>query len=257
MVVFGSTGLLLVGHGTRDRRGLAEFQVTARRVQQLLPAMPVQPAYLELAQPDVLGGIDRLVERRVTRIVVVPLLLFAAGHAKRDIPEGMMAARRRYTGVDLGVSDIVGSHRWIRELSEARYRDCLRGEPGAARRVRWVMVVRGTSDEEAKAEIEHYGTEMARRLGVDWSRVAYMAAARPRLAEALGELAWSDDEMVIVQPHLLFRGDVLSEVQEQVAAFARRHPATQWRIARHLGTSPRVAEVVAELAGVECPASAR
>ena len=41
-------GLLLVGHGTRDERGLAEFRQTADALRQLLPSVSQAACFLEL-----------------------------------------------------------------------------------------------------------------------------------------------------------------------------------------------------------------
>ncbi len=86
-------GLLLVGHGTRDARGLAEFQTIARRVAEVADGFLVEACYLELAEPSIATAMRRLLERGVRRVTVAPLLLFAAGHAKRDIPGAVEAAR--------------------------------------------------------------------------------------------------------------------------------------------------------------------
>src|SRR5687767_3853616 len=89
-----SLGWLVVGHGTRDRAGQAEFfelvELLARKVGDRGPQ--VEPAFLELASPTIAQGLARLAARGVRRVLVIPLLLFAAGHAKDDIPQAVAAA---------------------------------------------------------------------------------------------------------------------------------------------------------------------
>ena len=89
------TGLLLVGHGTRSRQGEGEFLEVAEQVSRRLTGVCVEPACLELTELTIPQGVSRLVERGARQIVVVPLLLFAAGHAKRDIPAAAEAAALR------------------------------------------------------------------------------------------------------------------------------------------------------------------
>ncbi len=87
-----SFGLLLIGHGTRDKAGIAEIKSLANSVRDLLPlTIPVELCYLEIAEPTINAGIEKLVTRG-NRIVVAPLLLFEASHAKRDVPEMLEAA---------------------------------------------------------------------------------------------------------------------------------------------------------------------
>ena len=76
-----NTGLLLVGHGTRDRIGLSEIGEFGAKVARRLRARPVELGFIELAEPTIGAALDRLVERGAARVCVVPLLLFAAGHA--------------------------------------------------------------------------------------------------------------------------------------------------------------------------------
>src|SRR4051812_33042374 len=87
-----NTGLLLVGHGTRSEIGTQQFLTLADSLAQRLFPLAVEPAFLEMQQPDIDAAIGRLLQRGITRLVTAPLLLFAAGHAKRDIPRQVSAA---------------------------------------------------------------------------------------------------------------------------------------------------------------------
>ncbi|MEE3220587.1 MAG: CbiX/SirB N-terminal domain-containing protein, partial [Planctomycetota bacterium] len=80
-----NSGLLLVGHGTRSSRGRDELLTTANAVGSRMEIV-VEPAFLELTEPTIDDAVTRLADRGVRRMTVMPLLLFAAGHAKRDIP---------------------------------------------------------------------------------------------------------------------------------------------------------------------------
>src|SRR5688500_8451642 len=83
-------GYLLVGHGTRDAIGQAEFLQLAKLVAERA-SVPVEPCFLELAQPTIEEGLQRLAQRGVQRVLIIPLLLFTAGHAKQDVPEAVAA----------------------------------------------------------------------------------------------------------------------------------------------------------------------
>jgi sirohydrochlorin cobaltochelatase len=118
-------GVLLVGHGTRDQQGLAEFHVTVRQVAEHLPSLAVEPAFLELALPTIAVGFERLVERNKRRIVVAPLLLFAAGHAKQDIPVAIDAVAQKHPGVAWRQAEVLGCHEALIELSALRFQEAL------------------------------------------------------------------------------------------------------------------------------------
>ena len=69
-------GLLLVGHGTRDARGVSEFLSLADQVAGRLPNVFVRPGFLELAEPTIRDAVEAITSRGVDAIVVVPALIF-------------------------------------------------------------------------------------------------------------------------------------------------------------------------------------
>src|SRR5437870_4104997 len=89
-------GLLLIGHGTRDPIGQAEFLQTVELVRARCGELPVEYGYLELAEPPIAAGVAALVRAEVTEIIAAPVLLFAAGHAKDDIPRELANAVEQF-----------------------------------------------------------------------------------------------------------------------------------------------------------------
>ena len=82
----GPIGVMICGHGSRNRLAVEEFARLAEGLRPLLPQVPVEYGYLEFARPILRDGLDRLREQGVKRVLAVPGMLFAAGHAKNDIP---------------------------------------------------------------------------------------------------------------------------------------------------------------------------
>jgi sirohydrochlorin cobaltochelatase len=241
-----SLGWLLVGHGTRDPAGRAEFlelaENLARRAAQTQPHAIVEPAFLELAEPTIAAGLTRLATRGVRRVLVVPLLLFAAGHAKDDIPQAVAAA-----AADLGL-EVVGqagaleSQPLLLELSRRRFQEAA-GEAVDRAETLLLMVGRGGSDETALAAMRSYTQCLAANLGVA-GETAFVAIGKPSLAEMLSELAKQPGRCVVVQPHLLFRGEVLSTIVAQLNTALQEHPEVDWRMASHLRADELVVEAL-------------
>src|SRR6185312_12594072 len=80
------TGVMLCGHGSRNQRAVVEFASLAERLRERLPGVPVEYGYLEFANPVLHAGLEKLRALGLERILAVPGMLFAAGHAKNDIP---------------------------------------------------------------------------------------------------------------------------------------------------------------------------
>ena len=253
------SGALLVGHGTRDAEGQREFLRTVAGVAASLPEVAVQPCYLELVEPSIEQGIERLLEQAVSRIVVAPLLLFAAGHAKRDVPRAIDAARRRFPHVEFVQASHLGCHERLLELSAERYRqaervggatrDAGRGGKGAdPDATLLIMVGRGSLDAEALRETRRFVDLRRERTPVAMARTCFLALAQPSLAETLAEAGGLAYDAIVVQPHLLFSGELLTTVRRQVEEASDRFPWHEWRLCRHLGAEPEVvAAVVARL----------
>ena len=84
-------GLMICGHGSRNKEAVGQFAQLAERLRPKFPEWPVDYGYLEFANPVIANGLDNLIAQGCTRILAVPGMLFAAGHAKNDIPSVLNA----------------------------------------------------------------------------------------------------------------------------------------------------------------------
>jgi sirohydrochlorin cobaltochelatase len=236
------TGLLLVGHGTRSAVGVEQFLSLARRIARRLAPVSVEPAFLELQQPDIPTAVARLVEQNIHQLVTLPLLLFAAGHAKLDIPQAVNAAL-----APIGATHIqqlqaahLGCHPALVELSERRTNEISPSSfilhPSSL--VCLLLVGRGSHDESATAEMHEFARLRAQKLPGTRVEVAFLAMARPLLADQLATIAREGQRHVIVQPHLLFDGELIESISRQVATVAAAYPQTQWHLVAPLADPP-------------------
>ncbi|WP_370195762.1 sirohydrochlorin chelatase, partial [Aurantimonas coralicida] len=78
--------LMLCGHGSRDQGAMIEFGGLAEKLRTRLPDWSVEHGYLEFAKPVIRDGLDKLKASGAETVLALPGMLFAAGHAKNDIP---------------------------------------------------------------------------------------------------------------------------------------------------------------------------
>jgi sirohydrochlorin cobaltochelatase len=242
------TGLLLIGHGTRHAAGQGEFRAAAELVRRRLPEMPVELAFLELCEPTVDAAVARLADAGVERIVAVPVLLLAAAHAREDIPQQLAAAGARFPHVTLKQAPHLGCHNALVRLSEQRFDEAL-AQSGASRAAdtsstALLIVGRGTSDAEAIAELHRFVELRVARTPVAHVLTCFLAVARPSLDEAIEQIAATNVVQIVVQPHLLFQGDLLDRLRDAVAAARQRHAAKHWRLAAHLGPDTLLVDAI-------------
>lgn len=260
-------GVLFVGHGTRSVRGTQDFLTLAERLAASLPEFCVEPAFLELQSPDIAEGVRRLIENGVDRLLVLPLLLFSAGHAKEDVPDavakaldalmsdGLSRAGELYSrcAISWNQAPHLGCHPSLLELTCRRIATAMPTgllEPGSAvdsgRPVpqissQWqedtclVMLGRGSRDPSATQEMHAYAAETAKMMGFRHHRVGFVAMAQPSMTSVLGDLAGHTFRNLVVVPHLLFDGDLLGQIQGQLEQLQAETPDKDWFRAGILG----------------------
>ena len=84
--------LVALAHGSRDPRSAATIKALVAEVKAMRPDLRIETAFLDLSKPSFDTVVDRLVKAGHDEIVVVPLLLTEAYHAKVDVPEAIAAA---------------------------------------------------------------------------------------------------------------------------------------------------------------------
>ena len=230
------TGVLLVGHGTRNEAGRRAFLLLAERIRRRLP-LPLEPCFLELAEPTISQGVARLVSAGIDRLIVAPQLLFAAGHAKTDVPAAVDQALRECGAAGITVSQTThfGCHPLIIELAHHRLREAIGSrDPLPPDETLLIVVGRGSRDAEATSEMHEFARLLASRAEVARHAVAFLAMARPTVAEVLENAATASVRRVIVHAHLLFPGDLTEKLQSRIANSSVAPREREWIVSRVL-----------------------
>ncbi len=248
--------LLVVGHGTCDTCGQRDFWTTVGQVAQLLPDTIVAGCFLERAAPDRESALTALAHSGVRTVVLAPLLLFAAGHAQRDIPALAEDAAARL-GLEVLLADVLGCHHLLIQLSATRFRAAV-GAATDPHDVLLLMVGRGSQDGVATAAMTRFVDQRLALTPVGRAVIAFLAMSHPRVEQVLPEIAASPFQHVVIQPHLLYRGALWSRLEQMVHAQNQSqshshgygqntaHPGQRWTLADCLGCDWAVAHVVAE-----------
>lgn len=106
-------GLVLIGHGSRVPGANQVLEQVAVALRRRYRRFAIEPAFLELAQPDIPCAIDRCVATGAKRILFVPYFLYLGGHVGRDLPEHMAQARFRHPGLEIRIAPHLGFDRRV------------------------------------------------------------------------------------------------------------------------------------------------
>ncbi len=238
--------IVLVGHGSRVAEANAAFLRLADLVREASES-PVEPGFIELAEPTVPQAIERAAALGSSDVVVLPFILFAAGHVKSDIPLHVQAARKRHAGVRFTQGTPIGLHPKVLEILDDRVREALRGgaeRPGEETAV--LLVGRGSSDPDANGDLAKLGRlfwEGRSYLSLD---TAYCGVSRPLVPDGLRRLARFRPKRILVVPYLFFAGVLEERLRADIAEFRRSYPWIEVLLAAPLGTEPRLVEILLE-----------
>ncbi len=237
-------GIMLCGHGSRDTDAVAEFAVLAEQLRQRMPDYPTEFGYLEFARPIIRDGLDKLKSQGVTKVLAVPGMLFAAGHAKNDIPSVLntYAAQNdlpisygKELGIDPKMISAAGDR--IREALPA-------GVP--LHEILLVVVGRGASDPDANSNVSKITRILWEGFGFGWAETAYSGVTFPLVEPALEHCTRLGFKHVIVFPYFLFTGILVQRIYDAVDEVAKSHPQITFTKAPYLNDHPLVVETFVE-----------
>lgn len=258
-------GIMVCGHGSRNQNAAREFAVIAEALKARNPDMPVEYGYLEFCNPVISAGLDKLRAQGVTRVLAIPGMLFAAGHAKNDIPSvlntyqsqnpDMVIEYGRELGIDLKMIRAAGDR-----IQEAI--DKANAELGFVDKHETLLMVvgRGSSDPDANSNAAKVMRMLWEGMGFGWGETCYSGVTFPLVEPGLEHAARLGYKRIIVFPYFLFTGVLVKRIYSYTDVVAERHPDIQFVKASYLNDHPlvleafqdRVSEVLVGTAVMNC-----
>ena len=98
-----TTGMIVLGHGSRRREVGEAFTAMVERVARRMPGMTVLPAFFSLGEPTLAEQVRRLAADGCSRIVIMQYFLYNGVHIEQDIPEMIAELRREMPGLQFVV----------------------------------------------------------------------------------------------------------------------------------------------------------
>ena len=228
--------LVALAHGSRDPRSAATIGTLVDEVKALRPDLTIEKAFLELSRPSFQTVVDRLVRKGHDEIVVVPLLLTEAYHAKVDVPRAVAEATERHEGLAIRATEVLGLGTQLLDVLDLRMREALK-----ASRVReldaLVLAAAGSSDALANQAV----ARLARLWGTRHKlpvTAAFASAAPPATGEAVRAFRHEGRRHIAVASLFLAPGflpDRARELALEAGAVAVSEP---------LGAHPELARTV-------------
>ena len=244
-------GVMICGHGSRDEDAVAEFAALAERLRERLPDHPVEYGYLEFARPIIGEGLDRLRAQAVTRALAVPGMLFAAGHAKNDIPSVLNTYMADHPGFRIDYGKDLGLDAKMLRAAASRIEEATAQAKGDARIEETLLLVvgRGASDPDANSNVSKLTRLLWEGFGFGWAETAYSGVTFPLVSPALDHAAKLGYRRIMVFPYFLFTGILVQRIYAAVDQAARHYPGIEFIKASYLNDHPLVIDTFVERVG--------
>ena len=212
-------GILVCGHGSRDKEGTDGFREMVAKLQLRYADKVVDYGFLEFAHPVYAAAVERMYRLGVREITALPAILFAGGHAKNDIPYEMNTLQRQYPDLKITLGRHLGISASLLQLSQQRIQQAEAAHTLMAREDCCLLVVgRGTSDPDANADVAKLTRMLWEGMGFGFATTAYIGVTKPLLKDTLPLLEKLPFKRIVVLPVFLFTGILLKRIYEQVQA---------------------------------------
>lgn len=229
------TTLLLVGHGSRFQGGNAETLRFAEQWRARHPDWRIQTCFIEYDEVLLDTGLD-LAAREARRVLVLPLILNAAGHVKMEIPAAIAAARQRHPGVTFDSGRHLGMGREVLAILQARLEGLMAGLAMPDPRTTGVILLgRGSSDAGANGELAKMARWVFEANHHDLVDLAFTGITWPRLETVAQRQARLGMTQVAIVPVYLFAGRLTERIAAQVERLRVQYPRIAFALAGHFG----------------------
>ncbi len=238
--------ILLVGHGSREPNGNVEIEQCAAAWRKRHPDERIEVCFIEFADVLLDEGLNHAAQGS-KRVIVVPLILGAAGHVKMEIPHHIAHAREHHPDVTFVMAKHLGADSKIlqalkSELSQAM----LALDAPDAKNTGVVLLARGSSDKVANGEIAKMARWLFEETGHEMVDLAFTGITFPKVETVVQRQVACGMKQVIVLPYYLFTGVLMERIARQVARLKTQYPTTSFGLAKYIGFHDAIYDLLDE-----------
>lgn len=235
-----NTTILLVGHGSRDPAGNHDIEAFAQQWRDRNPAWHIEVCYIEFADILIAEGLRRAATH-AQRVIVVPLILNAAGHVKMEIPEHLEHARLHFPASEFLYVPHLGAEDGILTLLKRQLQQAMQTLAMPDPTTTGVILLgRGASDRMANGEVAKMARWLWEVTDHEQVDIAFTGITYPRLEKVVQQQVRLGMTQIVVLPYYLFRGTLLTRIRQQVEYLKVQYPQIRFAHSGHFGFEPEI-----------------
>lgn len=228
-------GILIVGHGSREASSGLEFETFVREYAQTRPEFSIRIAYVELAEPDLKTSLREFAKTH-SKILILPLFLFASNHVKNDIPLILSDLKSEFPFHEFVSALPLNVHENIIKILNNRAKEIIPADVQSKTGV--IVVGRGASDTDSNGEFYKAVRFFEEANSFLFVKPSFIGITKPLLHESLEMSAKLRPERILILPYFLFDGKLIQKISNIAADYAEKYPWIKIATARHFGPDP-------------------
>ena len=235
-----SETILLVGHGSREKSGNDEIEAFAAQWRERQPGWRIEVCFIEFSEITMSEGLRRAAES-ARRVIVVPLILNAAGHVKMDVPQAIDGARLKYPMVQFLYAPHLTACDPILAILRRRLKDAMQALDMPDPTTTGVVILgRGSSDRQANGDMAKMARWLMEETDHELVDLAFTGITYPRLEKAVQRQDLLGMKQVVVLPYYLFNGTLVERIARQVEHLKAQYPTIRFVSTRYFGFEPEI-----------------
>jgi sirohydrochlorin cobaltochelatase len=241
-----STTILLVGHGSREKSGNDEIEVFAQQWRARQPDWRIEICFIEFSEITMSEGLRRAAAG-ASRVMVIPLILNAAGHVKMDIPQAIDGARLRFSQVQFLYAPHLTACDAILSIVKRRLKGAMEKLDMPDPTTTGVVILgRGSSDRQANGEMAKMARWVMEETDHELVDLAFTGITWPRLEKAVQRQTLLGMTQVVVLPYYLFNGTLVERITRQVENLRALYPTVRFASTAYFGFEREIFELLEE-----------
>ncbi|NOX42142.1 MAG: sirohydrochlorin chelatase [Gammaproteobacteria bacterium] len=234
------TCILLVGHGSRHQAGNEEIKQFSANWTELNPRWRIETCFIEFADVLLDEGLDNAA-RDAERVIVVPLILNAAGHVKMEIPHHINEARVRHADIEFVYATHLGANDAILTILKRNLRKVMAQMDMPDPKTTGVIILgRGASDCVANGEIAKMARWLFDETDHEYVDIAFTGITYPRLEAVVKKQATLGMTQMAILPYYLFTGTLMERIKRQVERLLKQYPQIAIAHGYYFGFEPEI-----------------
>ncbi len=232
--------ILLVGHGSRDPNGNKEIEQFSEQWRALHPDWNIEVCFIEFADVLLDKGFDNAAKNTST-VLVIPLILNAAGHVKMEIPEHLERARQRHPNVEFIYGKNLGVSMSLLDAVKRQLMQVMDSMAMPDPKTTGVIILgRGSSDKVANGEVAKLARWLFEERDHELIDIAFTGITYPRLETAVQRQVKLGMTQIAILPYYLFTGTLISRIAEQHKYLQSQYPQVRFGLGHYLGFEPEI-----------------